>query len=90
MHDVVILVGNSRFSGSPFRIGHAVVRDSIDLPALESVGLGALDPRSRSRLVNIFAEADASPDGAIRCLRQRRSTIPTSTSRATPARRSAD
>lgn len=73
MHNVVILVGNSRFSASPFRIGHAVMKDSIDLPAvmqaLESVGLSALDPSSQSRLVNIFAKAEASPNGAIRGLR---------------------
>jgi len=73
VHNVVILVGNSRFSSSPFRIGHAVMQDAIDLPALmqalESVGLSALDARSQSRLVNIFAKAEASPDGAIRGLR---------------------
>ena len=47
MHNVVILFGASRFSSSPFRIGHAVMQDAIDLPAvmqaLESVGLSALD-----------------------------------------------
>ena len=73
MHNVVILVGNSHSSASPFRIGHAVMRDAIDLPAvmqaLDSAGLSALDPRSQSRLVNIFAKAEASPDGAIRGLR---------------------
>jgi cyanuric acid amidohydrolase len=73
MHNVVILVGASRFSASPFRIGHAVMKDAIDLPAvmraLESVGLSALDPSSQSRLVNIFAKAEASPNGAIRGLR---------------------
>jgi cyanuric acid amidohydrolase len=73
MHNVVILIGNSRFSSSPFRIGHAVMRDAIDLPALmqaiESVGLNARDARSQGRLVNIFAKAEASPDGAIRGLR---------------------
>ncbi len=73
MHNVVILIGNSRLSASPFRIGHAVMRDAIDLPAvmqaLESVGLGALDAQSQNRLVNIFAKAEASPDGAIRGLR---------------------
>ena len=73
MHNVVILVGNSRFSSSPFRIGHAVMQDAIDFPAvtmaLESVGLNALDARSQGRLVNIFAKAEASPDGAIRGLR---------------------
>jgi cyanuric acid amidohydrolase len=73
MHNVVILIGNSRFSSSPHRIGHAVMRDAIDLAAvmqaLESVGSSALDTRSQSRLVNIFAKAEASPDGAIRALR---------------------
>jgi cyanuric acid amidohydrolase len=73
MHNVVILIGASRFSSSPFRIGHAVMRDAIDLPAamqaLESVGLSALDARSQGRLINIFAKAEASPDGAIRGLR---------------------
>ena len=73
MHNVVILIGNSRFSSSPFRIGHAVMRDAIDLPAvmqaIESVGLNALDAGSQGRLVNIFAKAEASPNGAIRGLR---------------------
>jgi cyanuric acid amidohydrolase len=73
MHNVVILIGNSRFSSSPFRIGHAVMRDAIDLPAvmqaLESVGLSAFDTQSQSRLVNVLAKAEASPDGAIRGLR---------------------
>jgi cyanuric acid amidohydrolase len=73
MHNVVILIGASRFSSSPFRIGHAVMRDAIDLTAvmqaLESAGLSALDTRSQSRLINIFAKAEASPDGAIRGLR---------------------
>ncbi len=73
MHNVVILIGNSRLSSSPFKIGHAVMRDAIDLPAvmqaLESVGLSGLDARSQNRLVNIFAKAEASPDGTIRGLR---------------------
>ena len=49
------------------------MRDAIDLPAvmqaLDSAGLSALDRASQSRLVNIFAKAEASPDGAIRGLR---------------------
>ena len=73
MHNVVIVMGNSRFSLSPFVIGHAVMRDSIDLSAvieaLKSVGLGLADARSQDRLVNIFAKAEASPDGCIRGFR---------------------
>jgi cyanuric acid amidohydrolase len=73
MHNVVIVLGNSNGSASPFVIGHGVMRDSIDAAAvittLNSVGLGLgdiSDPIARSRLVNIFAKAEASPDGTVR------------------------
>jgi cyanuric acid amidohydrolase len=76
MHNVIIVLGNSTSSASPFVIGHAVMVDAIDsaavMEALESVGLGAQDasdPIHRSRLVNIFAKAEASPDGVVRGLR---------------------
>ena len=76
MHNVVIVLGNSETSASPFVIGHGVMRDSIDSAAvietLKSVGLGLAeisDPRAQSRLVNIFAKAEASPDGSVRGLR---------------------
>jgi cyanuric acid amidohydrolase len=76
MHNVVILLGNSNSSASPFVIGHGVMRDSIDsaavIAALKSVGLGLediADPGARSRLVNIFAKAEASPDGIVRGFR---------------------
>src|SRR6202035_403891 len=73
MHNVVIVLGNSSTSASPFVIGHAVMRDSIDsaavVDAMESVGLkanGASGPGLHGRLVNIFAKAEASPDGSVR------------------------
>jgi cyanuric acid amidohydrolase len=73
MHNVVIVLGNSSTSASPFVIGHGVMRDSIDsaavIEALRSVGLGlreVSDPSSQGRLVNIFAKAEASPDGSVR------------------------
>jgi cyanuric acid amidohydrolase len=76
MHNVIIVLGNSTASASPFVIGHAVMGDAIDsaavIEALESVGLGAqdaADPNRRNRLVNIFAKAEASPDGSVRGLR---------------------
>lgn len=73
MHNVVIVMGNSRRSTSPFVIGHAVMRDSIDLSAvieaLKSVGLGLADAQLKDRLVNIFAKAEASPDGCVRGFR---------------------
>ena len=73
MHNVVIVMGNSERSASPFVIGHAVMRDSIDLSAvlaaLKSVGLGLADAKMHARLVNIFAKAEASPDGSVRGFR---------------------
>ncbi|MDD1522532.1 MULTISPECIES: ring-opening amidohydrolase [Bradyrhizobium] len=72
MHNVVIVLGNSVSSASKFEIGHAVMGDAIDAAAvnaaLESVGLGA-NPQPGRALVNIFAKAEASPDGSVRGFR---------------------
>lgn len=76
MHNVVIVLGNSPASASPCLIGHAVMRDAIDaaavMEALESVGLAAREtsnPAAQGRLVNIFAKAEAAPDGTVRGFR---------------------
>ncbi|UWU91627.1 ring-opening amidohydrolase [Bradyrhizobium sp. CB1015] len=72
MHNVVIVLGNSTSSVSECVIGHAVMEDAIDAAAvtaaLESVGLGA-NPQPGCALVNIFAKAEASPDGSVRGFR---------------------
>jgi cyanuric acid amidohydrolase len=71
MHNVVIAMGNSIHATGSLVIGHAVMRDAIDhaavVAALKSVGLEA-DHASVApdRLVNIFAKAEASPDGMVR------------------------
>jgi cyanuric acid amidohydrolase len=71
MHNVVIVLGNSMFSTSEFAIGHAVMDDAIDAPAvmsaLKSVELNVAT--TGRELVNIFAKAEASPDGSVRGLR---------------------
>ncbi len=76
MHNVVIVMGNSLQSASPFVIGHAVMRDLIDsaavIDAFASVGLRAADgavPAAGDRLVNVFAKAEASPNGSVRGFR---------------------
>jgi cyanuric acid amidohydrolase len=73
MHNVVIVLGNSNVSASRFVIGHGVMCDAIDasavIAALKSVGLGPADgagPIAQDRLVNIFAKAEASPEGNVR------------------------
>jgi len=71
MHNVVIVLGNSASSASPFEICHAVMHDAIDAAAvidvLKSVGLHAgATPAAGRELVNIFAKAEASPNGMVR------------------------
>jgi cyanuric acid amidohydrolase len=70
MHNVVIVLGNSEASASTFEIGHAVMRDAIDAAAvteaLSRVGLPAGASRT---LANIFAKAEASPNGLVRGFR---------------------
>jgi cyanuric acid amidohydrolase len=72
MHNVVIVLGNSEASVSEFEIGHAVMNDAIDAvavtSALNGVGLGAEATAGRE-LVNIFAKAEASPNGSVRGFR---------------------
>lgn len=82
MHNVVIVLGNSEGSVSEFEIGHGVMSDAIDasavVSAMKSVGLGVdigVDPgiapqaAAGRELVNIFAKAEASPDGTVRGFR---------------------
>jgi cyanuric acid amidohydrolase len=74
MHNVVIVLGNSASSASPFEIAHAVMRDAIDsaavIDALARVGLPIRsEPTAGRQLVNIFAKAEASPNGNVRGFR---------------------
>jgi cyanuric acid amidohydrolase len=70
-HNVVIAMGMSPQASSPCVIGHGVMDDAIDAASvrrtLESLGIrGSHDMR---RVVNVFAKAEASPDGLVRGLR---------------------
>lgn len=76
MNNVVIVMGNSASSASEFTINHSVMRDAIDmegaLRAFTAAGPAAeycSSPIDRERLVNAFAKAGASPNGAIRGFR---------------------
>ena len=70
--DVVVL-GNSLSSLSPFRIGHDVMHDLIDVDgvrrALRSAGMecdGELTPDQQRRVVNVFAKAVIPSSGVCR------------------------
>jgi cyanuric acid amidohydrolase len=73
---VVIVFGNSAEASSPYVIGHAVMKDAIDLEGvLEAFASAGLNPlageggKSASRAINVFAKAEASPDGLVRGFR---------------------
>ena len=73
MRNVVIVMGNSACSASRYTVGHAVMKDAIDvgavLAAFGSAGLNLTSSdgfAARERLVNVFAKAEAAPSGEVR------------------------
>ena len=73
---IIIVMGNSVAANSEYIIGHAVMQDAIDLPAVldafTAAGLditGALSNKMSTSLVNVLAKAEASPDGQVRGFR---------------------
>jgi cyanuric acid amidohydrolase len=64
-HNVVIVMGMSTRSSSPYKIAHGVMKDAIDAASISAVmkELGA------GEVVNAFVKAEASPDGLVRGLR---------------------
>ena len=76
IHGVVIVFGNSPHATGRHVIGHAMMRDAIDIDGLllafSSVGVaspGGLAGIATDRIVNVFAKAEASPDGHVRGFR---------------------
>lgn len=69
----IIVMGNSVTSQSRYRIGHSVMKDSIDyravLDAMENAGLvlnGFPTKEQTDRIVNVFAKAEADSTGYVR------------------------
>ena len=69
-HCEVLLFGNSAQAGGELRIGHAVLRDVIDAAGVRAAvahalgsAAGGFDP---SRIVAMFAKAEAPPGGMLR------------------------
>ena len=76
MRAVVIVFGNSVHATGRHVIGHAMMRDAIDvagvLEAFSSVGLVSAEGIAgiaTDRIVNVFAKAEASPSGQVRGFR---------------------
>src|SRR4029077_1650778 len=67
-HNVVIVMGMSTHSSSPYRIAHGVMQDAIDASAISRV-LDNLNLKNGDQIVNAFVKAEASPDGLVRGLR---------------------
>ncbi|MEU0940413.1 MULTISPECIES: ring-opening amidohydrolase [unclassified Embleya] len=70
----IVVVGNVRGVGGPFRVGHDVMRDALDADgiwsAIRSAGLDLPErPRTSDlddRLVNVFLKCEADPSGSVR------------------------
>jgi cyanuric acid amidohydrolase len=68
-HNVVIVFGMSSRASGGLVIAHDVMRDAIDAAAVRRamLALGIADEaQAAQRLVNVFAKAEASPDGLVR------------------------
>jgi cyanuric acid amidohydrolase len=71
-NNIVIVLGNSEAAAGDCVIAHAVMQDAIDasavIAALRSAGIAAADGAAidASRIVNVLAKADPSPDGMLR------------------------
>jgi ring-opening amidohydrolase-like protein len=74
----IVLLGNKTGAGGRFRIGHAVMRDALDIDgiyeAIRDAGLELSDrPRAddlKGRLVNCFIKCEADRRGSLRGRRQ--------------------
>ncbi|BAQ47730.1 cyanuric acid amidohydrolase [Methylobacterium aquaticum] len=73
MRNEVIVLGNAPGWSGPLRIAHRVMRDGIDLPAIQGalaeLGLpasGQLPPEAAERVVALLAKAEPTGDGLIR------------------------
>ncbi len=72
----IVLVGNVRGIGGRYRIGHAIMKDALDMDGIWSAirGAGLEDmpadcphPRHlKGRLVNVFLKCEADPSGRVR------------------------
>jgi cyanuric acid amidohydrolase len=61
-NNIVIVLGNSETATGDNVIAHAVMQDAIDAAAV-TAAMGGADA---SRIVNVLAKADPSPDGLVR------------------------
>jgi len=69
--NVIIVMGMSERSASPYVVAHDVMSDAIDVQAVTRV-LARLElggPGAADRVVNVFAKAEASANGQVRGLR---------------------
>ncbi|WP_348756679.1 ring-opening amidohydrolase [uncultured Aquincola sp.] len=72
-HNVVIVLGEAPGAASPFRIAHTVMQDAMDGAAVRRLLRERFDLDAdrdtqalATRLVNLLAKAEASPDGLVR------------------------
>jgi cyanuric acid amidohydrolase len=65
-NNIVIVLGNSEEAAGDCVIAHAVMQDAIDASAVNAAVRQATGAKEVSRIVNVLAKADPSPDGMVR------------------------
>ena len=91
----IVLLGNKAGAGGRYRIGHAVMRDAIDIDGIyDSIRNAGLElperPRAedlKGRVVNCFMKCEADPPASCAAAARSCSTIPTSISSPRQGRR---
>lgn len=70
-HNVVIVMGMSAQASSELVVAHGVMADAIDAASVRRTleALGVHGAEDLKRVVNVFAKAEASPDGQVRGMR---------------------
>jgi len=70
-HNVVIVMGMSAQASSDLVVAHGVMADAIDAASVRRTleALGVQGGEDLQRIVNVFAKAEASPDGRVRGMR---------------------
>jgi cyanuric acid amidohydrolase len=67
LNNIVIVLGNSAEASGDSVISHAVMHDAIDAAAVwQAMRHESAKPTDTSRIVNVLAKADPSPDGMLR------------------------
>ena len=67
MHNAIVVMGNVAGAPGDLVIGHGMMGDAIDAAGIrQALASAGVEPGQEARIINVFAKAEPSPDGAVR------------------------